>query len=516
MTSHTSTVAIVGYGPVGAAIANVLARRGIDVAVIEEHENVYPTPRAGGLVPESMRLLQIMRLADELVTDMLPFTFWYDIVDKDGNLVLSRQPDVPETHQAWGPNYSILQPLVETAIRRENTALGVSEFLGQRMTSLRQDAAGVDLVLTSADGSGTTTTLHADWVIGADGSRSAVRQAIDCTVEDHGGDESWLLVHLRVTDDSVSLPERLTQYANPERPVSYITPLPTNIKLFEFRVMPGDDPEELTSHAKVWELLSPWLKEGQAELIRVVVYTFHSRTATGWRDGRVLLAGDAAHLMTPDLGEGLNSGWRDAANLCWKLAGVVDGVLTEEVLDTYETERRPHVRAFTLMALALAKATTTIAEDPDGYRATLTLDSVFTHPRPLVGPGLHGEADLPAGLVAEQPVLADGSRLDDVIGYRFAIVGDLALLTEGVRRDPKVWGALDTQFVPDDDPAVRAWLDRLGTRAVVVRPDRLILGVAESAEDIAGIAEKLRRFVSADALGSAPSADGPAPQLERS
>ena len=513
MTSDACTVAIVGYGPVGAAMANLLARQGIDVAVVEGHLKVYPTPRAGGLAAESMRLLQVMGLADELLEDMCPFSTdpeerSYDIVDKEGNLVLRRQAQ-RDPNMLWGEGFGMLQPLVETAMRRENKKLGVTEFLGYRVGTVTQDSAGVDLQLTSRDGT-ESRTLHADWVIGADGSNSTVRQSMNSTVEDHGGDQSWLLVHLKLTDESVTLPEPyIVQYAYPERPISCIYGLPDNIRLFEFLVMPDDDPEELVTEEKVWELLEPWLKKGQAEFVRITVYTFHSRTVTGWRDGRLLLAGDAAHVMCPELAEGLNSGFRDVLNLSWKLPGVINGLLAEDILDTYESERRPHVHALTVISLALAKATTTIAENPDPQHTALTLEKAFlTHSWPILGPGVHSDQPRrPAGMPAEQPVLEDGTRLDDAIGYRFAIVGDADLVAEGVSRNPEVWGALDARLVTDGDPAVRAWLERPGARSVVVRPDRLVLGCADTADEIAALAEQLNRFILPDARAAAKPLD---------
>ncbi|MEU6147485.1 bifunctional 3-(3-hydroxy-phenyl)propionate/3-hydroxycinnamic acid hydroxylase [Streptomyces sp. NPDC047081] len=491
MAMDACTVAVVGYGPVGGALANLLARQGIDVLVIEEHPDIYPLPRAGGLVPESMRLMQIVGVADELAADMKEVTLWYDIFDKDWNLVVKREPDIGDTRQVWPNHYTFLQPLLETAVRRENGVQGVRTRTGCRVTGLDQDATGVSLTVADVK-TGGKDTVRADWVVGCDGSRSFVRSAIGSEQEDLGGDEAWLLVHLRLTDDSVKLPERLFQWAHPERAVTFVPNLPAGLCLFEFRVMPGDTVEELTSEAKVWELLRPWLHEGQADLVRVVVYEFHTRVANGWRDGRVMIAGDAAHVMPPDLGEGLNSGFRDAINLGWKLGGVVNGQWSESLLDTYETERRPHVYAFTVLSNALAVATSKIADDPDTYRATLALDSVFRHPHPRVGPGVHGEAPYPAGHLAEQPVLADGRRLDDVIGYRFALVGDPELIEQAVAADHDLWSSLDPAIVSGEDPQVAEWLSRLDARVVVVRPDRLLFGTAANSEDLAALATQLR------------------------
>jgi 3-(3-hydroxy-phenyl)propionate hydroxylase len=495
METKHCTVAIVGYGPVGATLANLLARQGIDVAVIESHRHVYPTPRAGGLVPESMRLLQILDLADELVEGMNDWTFWYDILDKDRNLVVERTPEMGPRTQAWAHTYTFLQPELETAVRGMNAKFGVREFLGYKVVSTETDQNdGVDLVLTGVD-TADEIALHAQWVIGCDGSNSTIRKSVGTgEQEDFRGDQSWLLVHLRVTDDNAELPDRIFKWANPDRAASFIPGLPQNICLFEFRVLPGETSEELTDLDKVYELISPWLKPEQVELIRVTVYTFRTRVAHQWRDGRMLIAGDAAHVMPPELGEGLNSGLRDVMNLAWKLAGVINNRYDESILDTYTAERRPHVREFTVLSHAIAQAIAAIADDPDTYRANLALDSAFSHPWPRLGPGLQQEA-FPAGMISEQPLLKDGQRYDDYVGYRFSILADEDLLAEAeVPTDP-LWTALDVVGVPADSDGLRGWLEKLGHRAVVVRPDRYILGVADSAAELRELVAPLRGYL---------------------
>jgi 3-(3-hydroxy-phenyl)propionate hydroxylase len=507
MNTERCTVAIVGYGPAGAALANLLLQQGIDVAVVEPHQHVYPTPRAGGLAPESMRLLQTIGLADELVTGMnTNWTFWYDIFDHDWNKVVERTPDMGPTLQGWTHMATFMQPEFERRVRAENVRLGVHEHLGVRVVDIQHDPeAGVALTLRGPDPAD-DRVLHADWVIGCDGANSTVRNHIgDGQQEDFGGDQQWLLVHLRVTDKDVELPDRIFKWANRERGASFIPGLPQDIALFEFRVLPGETKEELTDTAKVWELLSPWLEEGQAELLRVTVYEFHTRVAHQWRDGRLMIAGDAAHVMPPELGEGLNSGLRDVMNLAWKLGGVINGQFDESLLDTYTVERRPHVRVYTVMSHEIAQAVAAVADDPDTYRTTLALDAVFRHPWPRLGHGLHQEdAPIPAGMVSEQPVLENGARFDDHVGYRFAVLADEELLAQADVANDRLWRALDAVAVPASTASAREWLERLGHRAVVVRPDRYILGTADTVEELQQLASGVGRFLKQSV--AAPSA----------
>ena len=500
--SERTTVAIVGYGPVGGALANLLARQGVDVAIIEQYKKMYPLPRAGGLVPESLRLFQALGLAERLFPGMVEWTFWWDVFDKDWNKVLERKPDLGQSLQGWPHNIMFLQPKFEAALRQENERLGIVAHLGYRVSAIAEEGDGFELMLSPVDGDGKPRRLRADWVIGCDGDHSTVREVIGGGQEDFGRDDAYLIIHLRVIREGVKLPDRIFEWANPDRAVTYVTPFPDNLRIFEFRVLPGETKEELTAPDKIWELLSPWLKPGDAELVRAVVWHFHSRVANRWRRGRLLIAGDAAHVMTPSLGEGLNSGFRDVMNLGWKLGAVINGTLEEAVLDTYQQERRPHVRVLVQMSNALKNAVLAIADNPDTYSANLAIDRVFAAPRPPINYGMHGEAPPPVGTISDQPRLASGVLLDDFVGYHFAVVADETLLAAAnIDADP-VWRALGAVKIPASDPAVRAWLDRLDVAAIVVRPDRYIFGVADSVEELAGIRAILEKYLTKDARAS--------------
>src|SRR5581483_191113 len=225
-----TTVAIVGYGPVGGALANLLKRQGVDVAIIEPYKSVYPLPRAGGMVPESLRLFQTLDVIDELESHMIEWTFWFDIFDKDWNLIVQRKPELGERYQAWAHNIMFYQPAFEQAVREANERLGVQAHLGFKVQKISQDEDGVDLELAERDGT-PAGRLRADWVIGCDGSRSIVREAIGGGQLDLQGDQAWLLIYLRLLNQDVKLPERIFEWANPDRLVRYVTPFPHNLKI---------------------------------------------------------------------------------------------------------------------------------------------------------------------------------------------------------------------------------------------------------------------------------------------
>ncbi len=258
---------------------------------------------------------------------------------------------------------------------------------------------------------------------------------------------------------------------------------------WEFKLVPGDDPARMTQPDLVWALLSRWIKPDQAKLERAVVYTFHATIVDGWRRGRFLLAGDAAHQMPPFMGQGLCSGIRDASNLAWKLAAVLRGEAADALLDSYEAERGPHVHAFIREAIRLgdiiqatgpevARRDQQMASNPE-FLKTIT---------PRLGPGLQGHAPAPAGTLAPQPRLASGARLDDEIGDRFVLLttGEFGAELEAENNWSVRWP--DVALVAGE---ASLWLDEVGARAALVRPDRYVLGVADTVDDVLRLLEAL-------------------------
>jgi 3-(3-hydroxy-phenyl)propionate hydroxylase len=276
------------------------------------------------------------------------------------------------------------------------------------------------------------------------------------------------------------------QFCDPARPSTYVRCVGMR-RRWELMLMPGEDPATMTQPETMWRLLSRWVTPDEAILERPACYTFHSVVARGWRRGRLLIAGDAAHQTPPFLGQGMCAGIRDAANLAWKLADVVQGRAPESLLDTYESERSPHVREFIEAAVRLGGVIQTT--DPEVARRRdeqmRASPMRFTTPAPRLGPGAH-DGDEPAGRVGEQPTLADGRRLDDAVGYRHALLVDASLADAA----HALAAGRDLAVVVADSETARGWLGRLNAHAVLLRPDRYVGGVAR---DEAGLPALVRR-----------------------
>ena len=492
MTTPDYDVAIVGYGPVGAALANLLGMSGLKVVVLEREPSIYHMPRAISLDGEGMRLFQAMELAETLLPK-LGISRNIRHVNTEGKLLvlIARGGIGPD---GWHHAYRFFQPDLEGILRS-----GVERY-GNVEAKPRHDVFALDergdhvQVRIENLSNGELTALTARYVVGCDGARSTVRRFMGAALQDLRSHERWIVLDMILDTPPLGVPEAADetgkivdsiQYCDPARPTTFI-PMPGNRHRWEFMLMPGDDPVKIVQPDSIYNLLKPWKIDPRASQIeRAVVYTFHSSLATKWRRGRMLLAGDSAHQMPPFLGQGMCSGLRDAANLAWKLRDVVQGRAPDALLDSYETERMEHVRAYIEVAVELAGVIQTT--DPDNARkrdAELLANPTMIRPlTPRLGPGLHASAAAPAGTRAEQPRLGNGERMDDRAGYRFAVLAEPDLATSLSHRTRATLEHMEAVVVPADGDA-NAYLARIGVCAIVVRPDRHILGVAKTADEL--------------------------------
>jgi 3-(3-hydroxy-phenyl)propionate hydroxylase len=469
-------VAVVGLGPVGATVAALLAQRGRSVAVIERDRDVFPLPRAAHIDHQGLRTLQELGLLDELLPQMLENP-GVEFVTADRRLLMRIRGDQGSVSGLPASMY-FHQPGFDRALRARVASLpGTTTLLGTTAVDIEPGEGSVTVHL-EADGR-RRPPVTASWLIGCDGASSFVRSAVGIELEDLDFDGPWLVVDLVLHGDP-GLPAASLNVCDPARPMTLI-PIPDGRYRFELMLLPGEDPEAMSRPARVMELLAAWLPPGSASVERSAIYEFHGLLAPAWRRGRVLLAGDAAHQMPPFLGQGMCSGLRDAANLAWKLDHVLARGGPEALLDTYTSERRPHVRSIVEAAIRLGRITCTLDPElaaerhariladprPPTQRADFRLPSLL--PGPLV---LEGGGDL-----FVQPTLTDGRRLDDAVGQRWLVLGS----DEAVLRGSRTWwqslGALVTTVgaIGDADGKLARWLERRSADVVVVRPDRYAL-----------------------------------------
>lgn len=456
-----SDVAIVGCGPVGALLANLLGQAGLAVDVFDREREIYPLPRAVHFDGEVMRIFQAAGLADRIAAAARASSRGMHFVNAEGQtLMVRRGIDGPGPH-GWAGNWYFHQPELERLLRD-----GLTRFPNVRV-HLGHDVGSVD-------------DLKARYVVGCDGARSLVRRAIGSRRVDLGLHQPWLVVDL-ICDPNAprtrALPDHSVQLCDPARPMTIV-----NVgaaqggvrRRWEIMLMPGDDPARVTEPDLFWPMIARWLGPQDARPERAAVYTFHSVVQEGWRKGRLLLAGDSCHQTPPFLGQGMCAGMRDAANLAWKLAAVVKGSAPDTLLDSYESERLPHVRAFIELAVRLGAVLQ--ETDRDAARARdrrfAAGAEMFDYPQPQLGPGCRLDALPPVGTIFPQPRLGDGRLMDDAIGQRFAVVGEAALL-DGLQTDAVLLPGVGLE-----------WLASHEKRAAILRPDRYVFAVASDRTEL--------------------------------
>ena len=485
MTRPVVDVVIVGFGPSGAVLANLLGAAGISVLVLEKDTVVHPLPRAIHFDGEVMRIFQNAGLKHEVLAIARPGTQGMHFVNAGGHAMLVRGGTAELGPHGCANNYYFHQPELETVLR-EGAAryANVDIRMGQEVVDITDDASEATLdVLDVA--TGRRYSISARYVVGADGARSRVRRAMGTEMEDLGLHQPWLVFDV-ILDEDVSLPAYTVQHCDPARPMTYCNVVGAR-RRWEIMMMPGDDPVAMVAPANLWKLVSRWVTPQQAHLERAAIYTFHSVIAEGWRKGRLLIAGDSAHQTPPFLGQGMCAGVRDAANLAWKLAAVIQGRADESLLDTYEEERSPHVRAFIDLAVRLGDIIQTTDADKAlarDKRFGFGAPEVFEFPAPRLGASaLTGSGEL-AGRVFPQPLMNDGRFMDEVLGYRAAVIGRQDILA-CVSADTRArWHEAGAVVVGDPDEHLLQWLENQEVRAVLLRPDHYILGVANTAAEL--------------------------------
>jgi len=513
-------VLIVGYGPTGMLAAIKLGRAGHRVAVLERYETLYNLPRVGIVHDDVLRMFQEIGCAEKIA----PATFFlptYQLANQ-GRVLLSNDVAPLATH-GWPEMTSIYQPAFEAELDVLAKSLpSVDVFQGRTAVALSQDADKV--TVTTEDRDGGRSAFEGLYLIGADGGNSFVREALGIAMEDLGFDQNWLVI-----DGKARKPPRpdlplLRQFCEPEQPGMTMQMGPDH-RRWSFMIFPGEAPEEAVRHENVWKRLQR--REGgtpeEFELIRVVSYKFQSLFAERWREGRVLLAGDAVHQMPPFLAQGMCSGFRDAYNIAWKLDLVLKGLAGPAFLDTYEAERGPNSRATIVESLRVGLNVN--ERDPEKARARdaqlMALQAAKDKgemPKALIAfrvPGFEdglvartdgaGASARGAGDVFGQMRVARNGReglFDDLAGRGFMVIaraGDPAAALSA--EDRSFWEALGGGFarlgdgpgaLDDADGQIAGLMDAYACDVIVKRPDYYLFGACPSVAELPGMFAELR------------------------
>jgi 2-polyprenyl-6-methoxyphenol hydroxylase-like FAD-dependent oxidoreductase len=524
-------VLVVGYGPVGQTLAILLAQRGYRVTVAERKAEPYPRPRAVHYDDEIARVFAAAGIGPEVAAISQP-SGEYDWQNAEGRTLLHFDWGAAGL-SGWPASNMFAQPRLEGVLAaRAESFPAVRVRRGWQAVSLDEHDDHVTAVLTGADGAdGAAETIRARYVVGCDGANSFVREWMGTGLTDLGFFYDWLILDVVPHDQQREWKPFNLQICDPVRPTTVVSGGPGK-RRWEFMRLPHETIDELNNEDTAWRLLAPWqLTPDNADLERHTVYTFQARWADQWRRGRVLIAGDAAHLMPPFAGQGMCSGIRDCANLAWKLDLVLSGRASDTLLDTYTSERSAHIQNAIGMSVELgnviclsdpaaAAARDEVMLKAEG-RPELALPPI---PPPVLGPGVlagvpNGD-DAPAGIAGQlspqgriRTAAGTTGLFDQVVGTGFVLLAtrdfiinidkstraSLAELGAHVvhlvppdAEPPDTVAGLDgSQTVVDVDGVYRDWLAAAGYEAVVVRPDFYVFGGVASVADLPEILDEL-------------------------
>ena len=500
-------VVIVGYGPVGQTLAILLGQRGWSVGIFEKQPAAYPLPRAVHFDHEIGRILQATGVAGELRGLTEP-AYTYEWRNAAGATLL-RFGRRSASLSGWPESNMFAQPELERLLDARARALPCIDVQrGQEAVEILPAADTVNLTVTATDGG--RRRVRGRYLVGCDGANSVVRTHLGSRVTDLGFFFDWLIVDIRPRQQRAWEPLNW-QLCDPARPTTIVSGGPGR-RRWEFMCLPGERSEDLNSEATAWRLLAPWgMTPDNATLERHAVYRFQARWVDDWRRGRLLIAGDAAHQMPPFAGQGMCSGIRDAANLAWKLDLVLAGEVSDTLLDTYCSERLPHVRAAIDFSIELGKVI--CVPDPDAAAARdanmiAALSEANAGPSlglPPLGPGLFRDGDPLAGqLFVQDHVRCNGATglFDDVVGRGWTLISPVC--DPAAQLDPESSGffasiAGISAHVGNDGPirdvngGYARWFGSHGVAVVLQRPDYYVFGTAATVDGVGQLVSALRR-----------------------
>ncbi len=467
-------VIIVGLGPTGGTLANLLALNGFSILILEREKDLYALPRAVHFDDEIMRVFQTIGITKKFLKNTI-INKGTKFVNSEGKVLLDWPRPKSITENGWYPSYRFHQPDLERNLRyRLKTFKKVKLMQNTEVIKIENNKNCVDLLYKSKN---KTQKVSSQYVIGCDGARSITREQMGSVLDNLGFTQKWAVVDLILKKNKNKLPDRTIQYSNSKRPATYCRNVGKR-RRWEFAIQDNENENEILSDKYIWNFLKPWLKPNEAYLERKAIYIFQSAIARKWRKGRIFIAGDAAHLMPPFMGQGMCAGIRDASNLAWKISWCINNKHDEKFLDTYQTERFSNVKEYieTTMrmgefvnAVGTENITDNISSGPDG---TKSMQSI----KPKLGTGLGSNKDKNRGKIFPQLKMKNGKTLDEkfskspllLTSYKFARKVSLKKIQSITDKDIKGLSNL---------------LKDYKAKAIIVRPDRFILKTCKSAND---------------------------------
>ena len=481
-------VTIVGLGPAGGTLANLLAMHDFSILILDREKSFYPLPRAVHFDDEIMRVFQTIGITKEFLK--------HTIINKGTKFVNSKDKvilDWPRpkkiTENGWYPSYRFHQPDLEKKLRKKlKNYKKVSIEQNSEVIKINNLKNHVDITYLNLNNH-KELLVRSKYLIGCDGANSITRKQMKTKMDNLGFTQKWAVVDLILKKKKNNLPDRTIQYSNPKQPATYCRNVGRR-RRWEFAIKKNHSDKKVLSENYIWNFLKPWLNKSEAIIERKTIYTFESAIARKWRKGRVFIAGDAAHLMPPFMGQGMCAGIRDASNLAWKIANCIRNKFDEKLLNTYQSERSLNVKEYieTTMrmgefvnAVESIQITDNIKSDNKGIKSMQSI-------KPKLGKGLGNLKDKNRGKTFPQFKLKNNKTLDEY----FSKKGIIILSSEIKHKNLKNYSLLKAKNLSE----VSKYLKNINSKAIIVRPDRFILASARSNKDVSLLFKKYSAILS--------------------
>ncbi len=502
-------VAIIGAGPVGTLLAILLGKEGKRVTLVERWPTIYDRPRAVTMDHEVARILATFGIDcnnDPAIQYHEELYYWKNADLEDLQIVDWKSV----SSSSWRVTYWFNQPELEARLLGiAATIPTITLIRGWEAVSVEQNDMCVNAILQEtkelSGPDGKRQSVKASYLVGCDGANSFVRDQLGIGFVDKGYFFDWLILDMLPNKEYKMSPSQW-QLCDPKRPTTLVPGGPGR-RRWEFMVLPGESSEEIAKEESAWKLLEPWgISPKNAQLERSAVYRFQARWAEQWREGRCMIAGDAAHLMPPFAGEGMCAGFRDAVALSWRLNGIIDGKLNDAVLDSYESERIHHAKHYIDFSQQLGKIICITDEAEAAERdKTMMAELAARNHEPISGDQVHLGAGVwchdtaGAGELSTQgfvEVSGERDRFDQIVGQGWMVVGLDVDPAEALNtQQKKALKFLDGKTVKigapgsecdavDVDGTYAQWMNALKATYFILRPDFYVAATANTASEI--------------------------------
>ena len=465
MNNLNFDIVIVGLGPTGGTLANLLAMNNVSVLILEKEANIYNLPRAVHFDDEIMRVFQTIGITKSLSKKLI-INKGTKFIDDNGELLLDWPRPKKITENGWYPSYRFHQPDLERSLRhnlKKYKNVTIVQNAEVYKTINKKDYVEVNYKNTKTN---KIHSLKSKYLIGCDGANSFLRNEINSEMEHLGFEQRWAVIDVILKRKKMSLPDRTIQYCSQSRPATYCRNVGRR-RRWEIALKDDERADTFLEDKTLWKFLSRWIIPNEAKIERKTIYTFQSAIAKQWRKGRIFLVGDAAHLTPHFMGPGMCAGIRDASNLAWKIAMCCNKGHNEKLLDTYQSERSSNVRDYIKTAMKMGELLNSIGGSD-------VSDTVFIQPdgsikmntiKPKLGKGLGISKDPNRGKIFPSLKNEFGKDIDFLYSSEPILITNRKIDKNNF--DIKIFDNIDI-------PKVETILKKFKSDALIIRPDRFI------------------------------------------